>query len=32
MHPKYLKEVLGKVAKKDIERGTPLSINQIKQK
>lgn len=25
LHPKYLKEVIGKVAKEDMERGTPLS-------
>jgi pseudaminic acid synthase len=26
MHPKHLKEVLGKIAKKDYERGDPLSL------
>jgi pseudaminic acid synthase len=29
LHPKYLKEILGKKAKKDLERGTPLGLNQI---
>jgi sialic acid synthase SpsE len=24
LHPKYLKEVIGKVAKEDLEKGTPL--------
>ena len=26
MHPKYLKEIIGKVAKEDLKRGTPLHI------
>ncbi len=29
LHPKYLKEILGKRARKDIERGTPLSWELI---
>jgi pseudaminic acid synthase len=29
LHPKYLKEVVGKVAKKDIEKGTPLGWKLI---
>lgn len=29
LHPKYLKEVLGKKAKADISRGTPLSFDLI---
>lgn len=29
LHPKYLKEVLGKKARKDIERGTPLSWDLV---
>lgn len=29
LHPKYFKEVLGKKAKSDIERGTPLSLDLI---
>jgi len=32
MHPKYLKEVIGKVAKKDLRKGTPLSIELISEK
>lgn len=27
MHPKYLKEVIGKVAKVDLEKGMPLNKN-----
>jgi len=30
LHPKYLKDVLGKEAKKDIKRGTPLSWELMK--
>ncbi len=29
LHPKYLPKVLGKKAKKDIKRGTPLSLTHI---
>ncbi len=29
LHPKYLKQILGKKARKDIEKGTPLSWNMI---
>jgi pseudaminic acid synthase len=29
MHPKYLKEVIGKVSKEDLEKGTPLSWQHI---
>ena len=29
MHPKYLKEVLGRRVKRDVERGIPLSFNFI---
>ena len=29
LHPKYLKEVIGKVAKDDLERGTPLNWQHI---
>lgn len=29
LHPKYLKEVIGKVAKDDLERGTPLNWQNI---
>jgi pseudaminic acid synthase len=29
LHPKYLKEILGKKAKTDIKRGTPLSWDDI---
>jgi len=29
LHPKYLKEVIGKVAKKDLEKGTPLLFKHI---
>ena len=30
LHPKYYNEILGKPFKSDIERGTPLSFDQIK--
>lgn len=30
LHPKYLKKLLGKVAKKDLEKGTPLQIEDFK--
>ena len=30
MHPKYLKEVIGKTAIKNIERGKPLSVHDLK--
>jgi pseudaminic acid synthase len=30
LHPKYLKEVVGKVAKEDLEKGTPLNWQHIK--
>ena len=29
LHPKYLKEIIGKRARKDIEKGTPLSWDMI---
>jgi sialic acid synthase SpsE len=29
LYPKYLKEILGKKAKTDIKRGTPLSWDDI---
>lgn len=29
LHPKYLKEVIGKASKSDIEKGTALSFNEI---
>lgn len=29
LHPKYLKEIIGKRARRDIERGTPLSWDMI---
>jgi pseudaminic acid synthase len=29
LHPKYLKEVIGKVAKEDLEKGTPLNKNSF---
>jgi len=29
LHPKYLKEILGKVAKEDLEKGTPLNSNYL---
>lgn len=29
LHPKYLKEILGRRSRKDIEKGTPLSWNMI---
>ena len=29
LHPKHLKEILGKKAKTDIKRGTPLSWDDI---
>lgn len=32
LHPKYLKEVVGKVATKDIKRGTPLIKNHVEVK
>jgi len=31
LHPKYLKEVIGKVAKENIEKGTPLNRQHIKK-
>lgn len=30
LHPKYLKEILGKVAKEDLEKGTPLNVKLLK--
>lgn len=30
-HPKYLPEVLGKVARRDIERGTPFSLDMTEE-
>ncbi|MDD2890474.1 MAG: SAF domain-containing protein, partial [bacterium] len=30
LHPKYLKDILGRKAKKDITRGTPLKWRQSK--
>jgi pseudaminic acid synthase len=30
LHPKYLKEVIGKIPKEDLERGTPLNWQHIK--
>jgi pseudaminic acid synthase len=30
LHPKYLLEVLGKKVKRDLERGTALSLNHYK--
>ncbi|MDD2889012.1 MAG: pseudaminic acid synthase [bacterium] len=32
LHPKYLKDILGRKAKKDIKKGTPLSYKLITQK
>ncbi len=29
VHPKLLNEILGKTAKKDMERGTPLSLGNL---
>ena len=29
MHPKYLKEILGKKANRDLEKGTPLQMSDI---
>ena len=31
LHPKYLKEVIGRGAKLDIEKGTPLKLELIKK-
>ncbi|MFA5033564.1 MAG: SAF domain-containing protein, partial [bacterium] len=32
LHPKYLKDIIGRKAKKDIKKGTPLSYKLIIQK
>lgn len=29
LHPKYLKDILGKTIKKDLEKGTPLNLNLV---
>lgn len=29
LHPKYLKEILGKRVKKDLDKGTPFDLNFI---
>ena len=30
LHPKYLKEILGKKVNKDLKKGTPFELNFVK--